>query len=139
MKKETKYYSFEQAKAFLEVASEDRFWALYVLAFTTGLRRGELLGLRWEDLDLERGVVRVRRSLTPDGKSYNQPKSAKGRRSVRLTAGAVEALERHKMNQDREKACLGSQWQEQGLVFSFKHRHPVQPQQPSLSLFQAPA
>jgi integrase len=59
----------------------------------------------------------VRRSLTPDGKSYNQPKSAKGRRSVRLTLGAVEALKLHKINQDREKACLGSLWQEQGLVF----------------------
>ena len=60
-KKETKYFSFEQAKAFLKVASEDRFWALYVLAFSTGLRRGELLGLRWEGLDLERGVLQVRR------------------------------------------------------------------------------
>jgi integrase len=88
-KKETKYFSFEQAKAFLKVASKDRFWALNVLAFSTGLRRGELLGLRWEDLDLERGVLRVRRSLTPDTKSYNQPKSAKVRCSVRLTPGAV--------------------------------------------------
>jgi integrase len=70
-KKETKYFSFDQAKAFLKVASEDRFWALYVLALSTGLRRGELFGLRWEDLDLERGVLRVRRSLTPDTKSYN--------------------------------------------------------------------
>ena len=68
-KKETKYLSFDQAKAFLKVASEDRFWALYVLAISTGLRRGELLGLRWEDLDVERGVLRVRRSLTPDTKS----------------------------------------------------------------------
>jgi integrase len=73
--------------------------------------------VRWEDLDLEREVLRVRRSLTPDGKSYNQPKSAKGRRSVRLTTGAVEALKLHKINQDREKACLGSLWQEQGLAF----------------------
>jgi integrase len=68
-KKEIKYLSFDQAKAFLKVASEDRFWALYVLAISTGLRRGELLGLRWEDLDVERGVLRVRRSLTPDTKS----------------------------------------------------------------------
>ena len=126
-KKETKYFSFEQVKAFLKVASEDRFWALYVLAFSTGLRRGELLGLRWEDLDLERGVLRVRRSLTPDGKSYNQPKSAKGRRSVQLTTGAVEAPERHKMKQDREKPCLGSLWQEQGLVFPSSIGTPFNP------------
>jgi integrase len=126
-KKETKYFSFDQAKAFLKVASEDRFWALYVLALSTGLRRGELLGLRWEDLDLERGVLRVRRSLTPDVKSYNQPKSAKGRRSVRLTPGAVETLKSHKMNQDREKDCLGSLWQEQGLIFPSSKGTPFNP------------
>jgi integrase len=56
-KKETKYFSFEQAKAFLKVASADRFWTLYVLAISTGLRRGELLGLRWEDLDRRAGGV----------------------------------------------------------------------------------
>jgi integrase len=126
-KKETKYFSFEQAKAFLKVASEDRFWALYVLAISTGLRRGELLGLRWEDLDLERGVLRVRRSLTPDTKSYNQPKSVKGRRSVRLTPGALEALKLHKINQDREKDCLGSLWQEQGLIFPSSVGTPFNP------------
>lgn len=126
-KKETKYFSFDQAKAFLKVASEDRFWALYVLALSTGLRRGELLGLRWEDLDLEREVLRVRRSLTPDAKSYNQPKSVKGRRSVRLTLGAVEAMKLHKINQDREKTCLGSLWQEQGLVFPSSKGTPFNP------------
>jgi integrase len=126
-KKETKYFSFEQAKAFLKVASEDRFWALYVLAISTGLRRGELLGLRWEDPDLKRGVLRIRRSLTPNGKSYSQPKSAKGRRSVRLTPGAVEALKLHKLNQEREKACLGSRWREQGLIFPSSIGTPFNP------------
>jgi len=54
----------EQAKTLLEVArEEDRFEALYMLAVTTGLRQGELLGLKWEDVDLEDGVVRVRRTL----------------------------------------------------------------------------
>ncbi len=77
VKKETRYFSFEQVKTFLEVASEDRFWALYVLALTTVLRRGELLGLRWEDVDLGREVLTVRRSLTPDGKSYSQPSRRK--------------------------------------------------------------
>jgi integrase len=124
-KNETEYFSFEQAKTFLEVASKARFWTLYVLAFSTGLRRGELLGLRWEDL--ERGVLRVRRSLTPDDKSYNQPKSAKGRSSVCLTPGAVKVLERHKTNQDREKDCLESLWQEQGLVFPYSIGTPFNP------------
>ena len=71
--------------------------------------------------------MRVRRSLTPDAKSYNQPKSVKGRRSVRLTPGAVETLKHHKMNQDREKACLGSLWREQGLVFPSSIGTPFNP------------
>ena len=71
--------------------------------------------------------MRVRRSLNPDGKNYNQPKSAKGRCSVRLTPGAVETLKHHKMSQVREKACLGSLWREQGLVFLSSSGIPFNP------------
>jgi integrase len=72
-------------------------------------------------------VLRIRCSLTPNGKSYSQPKSAKGHRSVGLTPGAVEALKLHKINQEREKACLGSRWQEQGLIFPSSIGTPFNP------------
>lgn len=67
--KEMRPLSEAEANAFLQVArtSGDRFEALYVLAITTGLRRGELLGLRWDDVDLERGTIRVGRSLVREG------------------------------------------------------------------------
>ncbi len=54
----------EQVKVLLEAASEERFAAVYVLAIHTGLRQGELLGLKWEDVDLENGFIRVRRTLS---------------------------------------------------------------------------
>lgn len=115
IKKEVQHLTLEQATAFL-VVSEDRFEALYVLAITTGLRRGELLGLKWIDMDLDRGVLSVQRALSPKGKTFHRPKNAKGR-SIQLTSVAAEALKRHRVSQDEERSRLGGRWQEQGLIF----------------------
>jgi integrase len=77
---------------FLEAAREDRLEALYVLAIHCGLRQGELLGLRWEDVDLEEETLQVRRTLTltKGGPSLVTPKTPRSRRTMRLTVGAVE-------------------------------------------------
>ena len=96
----------EEAQKFLRAIAGDRLEALYLLAVTTGLRRGELLGLKWTDVDLERGVLAVRRALAPDGKTFTLPKNGKGR-TIRLTQQAVEALQRHKKAQDDERSKLG--------------------------------
>jgi integrase len=89
----------EQAKLLLQVAHEagDRLEALYVLAIHTGLRQGELLGLKWDDVDLEDGSLQVRRTLTitKDGPVFTTPKTASSRRSVKLTRKAIEALRSH--------------------------------------------
>src|SRR5215211_4053941 len=104
----------------LEAASGDRLEALYVLAIATGLRQGELLALKWEDVDLERGVLRVRRTLTRVGAkvSLGEPKTKKSRRSVNLTAAAVEALQSHLSHQLEEMEQLGSLYRPGGLVFA---------------------
>jgi len=94
---EVKPLTREQVKRLLEAARGDRFEALYVLAVTCGLRRGELLGLRYEDIDLKRGTLQVRRSLSK-GK-VNLPKTSKSRRSIKLSRTAIEALKRHKKRQ----------------------------------------
>ncbi len=80
----------EQVKALLRAARGDKLEALYVLAVTTGMRIGEILGLKWSDLDLEAGVLRVSRTVS--GNVVNPPKTASGRRTIRLTALAVGAL-----------------------------------------------
>jgi integrase len=87
-----------QAQQLIEAGSADRFDALYVLALTTGLRQGELFGLRWPDVDLDRGTVTVIHSLTdvPGGLLLCEPKSRAGRRCVKLPSIAVNALLEHR-------------------------------------------
>ena len=110
--------SCEQMRTLLDTVSGDRLEALYVVAVTAGLRRGELQGLRWDDLDLEAGTLQVRRSLSEPkgGYIFEAPKSGKGR-NIRLTQMATAALSRHRKRQVEEKLRAGAAWQEHGLVF----------------------
>jgi integrase len=116
----------EQVRAFLEAISGDRLEALYVVAITAGLRSGELLGLKWEDVDLEAGMLQVRRTLSEarSGRIFEAPKSGKGRR-IQLTRMATEALRGHRKRQLEEKLRLGSLWQENGLVFPSQVGTPI--------------
>jgi integrase len=117
-KKEVNALSPEQARAFLEAARADRFEALYVLAIHCGLREGELLGLRWDDVDLEAGTLSVRRTLseTRTGPIFEQPKNGKGR-SIQLTNTAAEALRTHRKRQNEERLRLSPFWEDHGLIF----------------------
>ena len=83
----------EQVRILFEAARGDRLEALYILAVTAGLRRGELQGLKWEDGDLEAGTLQVRRTLSElrGGYNFEAPKSGKGR-NIRLTRKATSAL-----------------------------------------------
>jgi integrase len=92
---------------------EDRLEALYVLAVTTGMRQGELLGLKWEDVDLEREVLQVRRTLVKNGGKLGlgEPKTKKSRRTVHLTGRAVGALKQHRKAQAEERLALPGLWQ----------------------------
>jgi integrase len=94
---EVKPLTRKEVSRLLDAARDDRFEALYVLAVTCGLRREELLGLRYEDIVLKRGTLQVRRSLSK-GKT-NLPKISKSRRSIKLSRTALEALKRHKKRQ----------------------------------------
>jgi integrase len=109
----------EQARGLLETARGDRLEALYVVAVQCGLRQGELLALRWEDIDLETRTLQVRRTITRDGGKHavGPTKTAKGRRTVRLTQDATEALQGHLERQLVEIDKAGEKWQENGLVF----------------------
>ncbi len=126
VKKEMRTLTPEQAKAFLEAAKGDRLEALYVLAITTGLGEGELLGLRWTDVDLEGGKLRVLRQLTRTKKKLSFTAPKRGRtRVVRLTDTAVSALKTHKALQNGERLKAGSLWQDDGLVFTSTVGTPV--------------
>ena len=118
-KKEIHPLTPSEARTLLEAAKGERFEALYVLAISAGLRRGELLGLRWTDVDLERGYVQVRQQLirTEGGLIFSPPKGGKSR-SVRLAPSTVRALESHRKRQLEEKLRLVGLWKENGLVFT---------------------
>jgi integrase len=126
IKKEMSPLNPYQARAFLEAARGDRLEALYVLAVTAGLREGELLGLKWDDVNLETGKLQVRRQLTrtKDGLSFTAPKRGRSR-SVRLTGSATAALKAHRAAQNEERLKIGSLWQETGLVFTTKKGTPL--------------
>jgi integrase len=119
-REEIRPLSAEQVKVLLETACGDRLEALFVLAIHTGLRQGELLGLKWEDVDLEDGTLRVRRTLATakGGPVLMAPKTKSSRRSVKLTQGAMDALRSHLKGQLQEIDGAGSLWQENGLVFA---------------------
>jgi integrase len=101
---------------------DDRWSALYVLALTTGLRQGELLGLRWEDVDLGSATLRVRHTLQPPGfpngapARLTPPKTRRSLRGVHLPHSSVQALFRHRELQDVERSRSNGTWQGRGLV-----------------------
>ena len=119
----------EQAKLLLRVAHEarDRLEALYVLATHTGLRQGELFGLKWDDVDLEDGSLQVRRTLTitKEGPVFATPKTTGLRRSVKLTSKAIEVLKRRLERQLEEIDRVGSLWSENGLIFASETGDPL--------------
>lgn len=117
---EMQVWTPDESDAFVLATREDRMHALYVLALTTGMRQGELLGLRWADIDLGAGTAAVRRSLQRQkeaGLVFTEPKTSRSRRSIRLSQTAVHALKRHKDQQEREREAAGGDWQAGDLVF----------------------
>lgn len=118
--KEMKSLSANEVNRLLEAARGDRLEALYVLAVTTGMRQGELLALKWQDVDLENAKLCVRRTLTKSGGQLlvGEPKTGKSRCTIRLTEMAVQALKSHLDRQMEEMEILGDDYKDEGLVFT---------------------
>jgi integrase len=131
-KEEIRPLSAEQVKTLFEAVRGDRLAALYILAVHTGLRQGELLGLKWDDVDLEAGTLQVRRTLTTakGGPALSSPKTKGSRRTVKLSPTALEALRSHLERQLIEIDRAGDLWDENGLIFvtesgTFLNRHYI--------------
>lgn len=122
----------EELLAFFEAARGDRLFPAYVLAATTGLRRGELLGLCWDCVDLEHGIITVKRQLLAlkDGPTLEETtKSKSGRRSVVLTDDAIRELKAWRKRQAQEKLLMGEAYQDNGLVFCKEDGTPLDPRE----------
>ena len=117
---EMKTWTAEQATTFLSFAATDRMYAAWLLALACGLRRGELAGLRWIDLDLDAATVAIVNQRTVDGEWNIVTKEPKGtsRRTIDLGPGAVSALRRHRAQTAAERLTAGAVYQDTGLVFT---------------------
>lgn len=109
----------EQARKLLVTVQGDRLEALYSVAIALGLRRGEALALKWEDVDLDLGILHIKAGLVRiEGKLQRvEPKTAMSRRTIRLPWVANVALRAHKERQSEDREIAGARWNEMGLVF----------------------
>lgn len=130
-RKEMTVWTPEEAARFLRATADDRLGVAYAICLYCGLRLGELLGLKWEDVDLTGRRLQVRRTIqrvrgTRD-LVIGEPKSAKGRRHIALSAPVVEALRRGKTRQIEERLAAGPLWQDRGFIVTTSVGTPIEP------------
>jgi integrase len=106
-----------EVRRLLEAASETRLHEVILVAVSTGMRRGEVLGLRWPDIDFERSRITVSNALQPDG-TLSQPKTVRSRRDIGAPSTVLEALRSHKAHQNELKLALGPAYADCGFVFA---------------------
>lgn len=110
----------EEMAKLLKAAKPTRLYVPIFLALATGMRRGEVLALRWQDVDLERSVLTVTQALeqTRQGIRFKAPKTKRSRRTIALSPTVVEVLHQHKVAQAEERLKLGLGKNDDGLVFT---------------------
>ncbi|MFJ5118400.1 tyrosine-type recombinase/integrase, partial [Kitasatospora sp. NPDC088548] len=120
----------DEARTLLTAAQGHRLHALFELALRTGLRKGELLGLRWEDLDHSSGTASIRRTLqrTRTGGLTTLPtKTVSSERRIALPAPCLLSLRTHRKQQAQAKEKAGAGWMDSGHVFTRPDGHPIEP------------
>jgi integrase len=132
--KKSNVYTDEQVRELMEhLRNEDMKWKMIVtLAITTGMRRGEIMALEWEHIDLEKGKLFVQQTLTytkEDGHVFKAPKTKNSIRTISLSPSVVEQLKRYKRTKNREKLRMGDSWEggERFLLFSTDLGKPMHP------------
>jgi integrase len=127
-RKEVEPLDPDEARKLLDAARDNRLYALYAVAVALGLRRGEALALRWEDIDFDARTLRVSGSLQRiNGELVvSEPKTARSRRTIPLPNVCVEALIRHRANQAKEK-LEAPIWPRPELVFATSVGTPIEP------------
>jgi len=118
-----------ELNTFLSSVADHRLFAAFVSSATTGMRRGELLGLRWREVDLDSGRVSIVRTITTvNGQPIEtSTKTNKSRRRVALDTATVEVLRAHREREEVERKAAGSAWHETGLVFTLEDGSAIHP------------
>jgi integrase len=120
-------WTADQVRAFLEHTAEHRLHGAFVVLATTGMRRGECLGLHWSDLDLTAGRVSIVQTVNHEVR-IGSPKTARGRRTVALDQGTVAVLRRHRQQMLAERLIMGAGFIDHGLVFCRPDGGPLHPE-----------
>lgn len=115
----------DQARAFLAAVDKDRLAALYKLAISTGMRQGELLALRWQDVDLDGGRVTIRHTLRLGTRELAEPKTERARRTLRLSAETAPGLREHRRRQLQDRLAAGRRWIDGDFVFATGNGTPL--------------
>ncbi|WP_338018101.1 tyrosine-type recombinase/integrase [Streptomyces taklimakanensis] len=128
--KRTEPLTAAEARQLLQAAEDHRLHALFDLALHTGLRKGEMLGLHWTDLDLNGGTASVRRPLqrtSSRGLATLPTKTTSSERRITLPTACIRSLQEHRLRQEQERAAVGDKWQEGGYVFTTPTGRPIDP------------
>jgi integrase len=115
----------EEAKRFLEAASSSRWFALFTLMLTTGMRPGEALGLKWSDIEDDK--IHVQHSLVTRGKGWSltEPKTSRSRRTIPMPISTVKVLQQHKTLQNQERLVAGPEYHNHNFVFASYNGEPL--------------
>lgn len=128
--KEMQIWTPEQVRTFLDSVKGERLFAAWLLAVTQGMRRGEVLGLRWADVDLDAGRISIQQSLVSIGYQlqFSTPKSKRSVRTIGLDASGVAALKTHRARQVEERLACGAAYSDNDLVFAREDGSPFHPE-----------
>jgi integrase len=128
-REERRAWSREEVRRFLAVARESHYGPVWLLMATTGMRRGEVLGLRWQDIDLHAGTFSIRQQLQRVGGSLRTGpvKTRAGNRDLPIPGLAREALLIRQQKQAADREAFGRAWQDTGLVFTTRSGLPIEP------------
>lgn len=129
-KKRFEAWQPEQVGSFLDLASKHRLGAMFEVAMLTGMRRGEVVGLRWSDVDMSRGTITVRNNRTTDGTTITEgePKTEASRRTINYDETVGGVLIEWQLRQRQEAELLGDAWSDTGYVFTYETGEPLKPQ-----------
>ncbi len=126
-RKDMKLWTGAQASHFLDTSRPHRLFAAFYLVMATGLRRGELLGLRWADVSERELYIRQQLTYREGTFVYSPPKTAQGTRRIAITPDVYAVLETHRKAQEGQRARLGGLWPDTGLVFVSEAGTPIHP------------
>jgi integrase len=130
---EMKVWSAKELKMFLTSQQTSRLYPLWLTLATTGMRRGEILGLTWEDVDLEARRVSIRKTRVMLGyvTHVSEPKTRRGRRMIALDPATASSLKEQRHRQRKERLAAGGKWKDTGHLFTREDGEPYHPERVS--------